>query len=385
LPDWSVTTLVALAAFMLGLVFGAVAQRTHFCTMGAISDAALFGSFRRLRAWVLAVAVALVLGQALHLAGLVDLGRSIYQSPDLGWLGHLLGGFLFGFGMVLAGGCASRNLVRLGAGSLKALVVLLVLGLVAFMTLSGLLAPLRLRIEALGTVPLGLPAQGLAEVAAAATGLADGLVRSLLMLVLAAALAAWCLRDPAFRRSTGDVVAGVVIGLLVGLGWVATGVLGADDFDPTQLASLTFVAPTGQSLLYLMTWTGATIGFGVASVLGVVTGACLAAVASGGFRLDSFAGTDDLVRNLAGAALMGFGGVLALGCTIGQGITGLSTLAVGSLLAVAAIVLGALAALRYLQAGSLRATLRPPRGRATRSADHHAADPCAAALPRERP
>lgn len=388
MEDWSIGAVVALGAFVLGLVFGAVAQRTHFCTMGAIADIAIFGSWRRMRAWLLAIAIALVLAQAMHAAGVVDLRRSIYLGSGLGWAGAVLGGLLFGFGMVLAGGCASRNLVRAGAGSLKSLVVLLVLGLSAYMTLSGLLARPRLEIAAVGTLDLaafGLRGQGLGDLLAAPFGIDPAWLGMLSTLVVAGLLAAFCLRDAAFRASRADVVAGIVVGLVVAGGWVVTGVLGDDDFDPTPLASLTFVAPTGQTLLYAMTSTGATIGFGVASVVGVVLGAFLAAMATGQFRFEAFTGTADMLRNIAGAVLMGFGGVLALGCTIGQGITGLSTLAAGSVLAVVAIVAGALVALRWLEAGSIRGTLRLLLGRgASDPAARSAANPCAAVPSAER-
>jgi len=358
MPDLPVHQLVALFAFAAGLVFGAAAQRTNFCTMGALSDIAFLGSWNRMRAWLLAIAVAIAGSQMLHLAGAVDLGRSIYLAPNLGWLGAIVGGLMFGFGMTLAGGCGNRTLVRLGAGNLKSLVVFLVLGLFAYMTLRGLTAALRIAaIEpaALDLKRLGLASQGLPDLATAA-----GLPASRAILAAAAVLAllGFCLRDAAFRASTRDIVGGTVVGLVVVAGWWITGVLGADDFDPVPLVSFTFVAPVGETLVYAMTWTGAKISFGIASVLGVVAGAFLAARASGEFRVESFADARDFLRHLAGAALMGTGGVTALGCTIGQGITGLSTLAVGSVIAMAAILAGGVLGLRYLEEGSLGGALR---------------------------
>lgn len=358
MSDLPVHQLVALFAFAAGLVFGAVAQRTNFCTMGALSDIAFLGSWNRMRAWLLAIAVALAGSQSLHLAGIVDLGKSIYLTPSLGWLGAIVGGLMFGFGMTLAGGCGNRTLVRLGAGNLKSLVVFLVLGLFAYMTLRGLTAALRIAaIEpaAVDLKRLGFAAQGLPELAAAA-----GLPASRAMLAAAAVLVLlwFCLRDAAFRASGRDIVGGAVVGLVVVAGWWITGVLGADDFDPVPLVSFTFVAPVGETLVYAMTWTGAKISFGIASVLGVVAGAFLAARASGEFRIESFADAGDFLRHLAGAALMGTGGVTALGCTIGQGITGLSTLAAGSVIAMAAILAGGVFGLRYLEEGSLGGALR---------------------------
>ncbi|MGI9505890.1 MAG: YeeE/YedE thiosulfate transporter family protein, partial [Geminicoccaceae bacterium] len=152
MDDLSATSMVALAAFISGLVFGAVVQRTHFCTMGAIADLVLFGDGRRMRAWLLAIAVALVGSQLLAVAGIVDLAGSFYRSSNILWLGALVGGLLFGFGMTLTGGCTSRNIVRLGAGNLKSLVVLLVMAVTAYMTMNGLLALPRLRLNLIGGI-----------------------------------------------------------------------------------------------------------------------------------------------------------------------------------------------------------------------------------------
>jgi uncharacterized membrane protein YedE/YeeE len=145
--ELSITTIVGLGGFAIGLVFGAVVQRTNFCTMGGISDLVLMGDGRRFRAWLLAIAVAIIGTQTLHFAGLIDINKSIYLSANLGWLGAIIGGAMFGFGMTQTGGCASKTLVRLGAGNLKSLIVMVVLGIFAYMTLRGLLALPRLQIE----------------------------------------------------------------------------------------------------------------------------------------------------------------------------------------------------------------------------------------------
>jgi len=351
---------VALCGYVAGLAFGAVAQRTNFCTMGALSDIVFLGSYNRMRAWLLAIAVAIAGSQALHAAGLVDLGKSIYLAPTFGWLGAVIGGLMFGFGMTLAGGCGSRTLVRLGAGNLKSLVVFMVLGFFAYMTLRGLTGALRVAVVEPAAVDLrriGLASQGLPEFAAM-LGLPPALARGIAAGATVAGLIFYCFKDAAFRASTRNVVAGAAIGLLVVAGWAITGIVGNDDFEPTQLASFTFVAPVGESLVYAMTWTGAKIGFGIAAVLGVVSGAFVAAKASGEFRIEGFSEKGDFLRHLAGAALMGTGGVTALGCTIGQGITGVSTLAAGSVLALGAILLGGLVGLRYLEEGSLGGALK---------------------------
>ncbi len=348
------TTWVGTAAFVAGVVFGATVQRTHFCAMGGISDAVLFGDWRRLRAWLMAIGVAILGSQALQLAGLVDLGTSLYVASDLAWLALALGGLMFGFGMTLTGGCASRNVVRLGAGNLKSLVVLLVLGITAYMTMSGLFAYARIALVEASAV--GMPGrQALPEIMAAAFGGASPAWRPVLAVVFGGGVIWFCLKDPAFRRSGRDLAAGLILGALIPAGWLITS-LAWDVW--AQPASFTFVGPVGNGLVYLMTFTSGALSFGVAALGGVLAGAFLAAAAAGEFRIEGFAGIDDLRRHLLGATLMGVGGVLALGCTIGQGITGVSTLAAGSFLAFFAIVAGGVAGVRYLEQGSLRGAVR---------------------------
>lgn len=361
MPELPVHVIVAGAGFAAGLVFGATAQRTNFCTMGAISDMVLMGDRNRFRAWMLAIAVAILGSQALHLLGLVDLGKSIYLTPNLGWAGAVIGGLLFGFGMTMAGGCGNKSLVRMGGGSLKALVVLLCLGIAAYATLRGILGMLRQPFEAatnLNLAPLGIARQGIADIVAAGTGLAAPGIRLALTVIVAGGFLYYCFRDADFRASRRDVAAGLVIGALVPIGWLITGRLGADAFDPTPLASFTFVAPIGETVQYAMTFSGAKINFGIATVLGVVAGAFLSSLAAGSFRLEGFADAGDTLRHIVGGVIMGAGGVLALGCTIGQGITGMSTLALGSVVAWLSILAGGYAGIKYLEAGSIAGALR---------------------------
>lgn len=351
MDDLSARSMVALAALISGLIFGAVVQRTHFCTMGAIADLVLFGDGRRMRAWLLAIAVALAGSQLLAVAGVIDLADSLYRSSNILWLGALIGGLLFGFGMTLTGGCTSRNIVRLGAGNLKSLVVLLVMAVTAYMTMNGLLALPRLHLNLIGGIES--EDQGLTSL----LGLA-GLPTFLIAIVIAAALAAFCFKDRKFRASGKDLSAGLVLGSLIPLGWLITGVLGNDPFEPEPLASFAFVAPVARGLVYLMTYPAAPISFGIAAVGGVFLGGFLAARYAGDFRIEGFSGLDDLVRHLIGAMLMGAGGVLGLGCTVGQGMTGLSTLALGSVLTTLSIMAGGVLGVRYLERGSLKAAFR---------------------------
>lgn len=355
--------LVPAGGLLLGAAFGALVQRSHFCTMGCVSDAVLFGSFRRARIWALALATALLGSQALELGGAVDLAASAYRAPSLFWLGALLGGLLFGFGMVLAGGCVGRNLARLGAGSLKALATLLVLAGTAQATLAGALAPLAAGLRAVGTLPLGGGGaggggdSGAPALLAAALGVAPAPVAAALTLAAAAALLGFVLKDAAFRRAGEEAATGVLLGLLVPLGWLLTGWLAGGEPQ-----SLTFVAPVGSGLLFLMTGRGGTAGFGIALVGGTLLGAALVAGARRQLRLETFAGRGDTLRHLAGGAMMGVGGALALGCTVGQGLTGAATLGVGSLLALGSILAGGVWGVRYLETGRILPPAAPRAG-----------------------
>ena len=358
--DLAPNVVTALGGLLIGIVVGATIQLTNFCTMGGISDYVLLGNGNRLRAWVLATATAIIGTQLLAWQGLIDLSKSIYLTPNFGWLGAILGGALFGFGMTKASGCASRNLARIGSGNLKAIIVILVMGVVAYMTLRGLLGPLRLQLETtnIKLEDKGMNSQLIGDILAGLAGTAPELMRAVVRIALPLGLLVWCFKDPEFRSSPRNMIAGFIIGACIIAGWVITGILGADEFAPIPPASLTFVAPSADALQYLMTWTGASINFGIAVVGGVILGAFLAAIAAGRFYLEGFADADDTLRHIGGAALMGFGGVLALGCTIGQGTTGMSTLAAGSLIAWISIIAGGYFGIKHLEEGSLAGALR---------------------------
>jgi hypothetical protein len=305
--------------------------------------------------------VAIIGTNALHFSGAIDVNKSIYLTPNLGWLGAIIGGAMFGFGMTLAGGCGSKTVVRLGAGNLKSLVVAILLGIVAYMTLRGLLALARIQLETATNIDLktrGLDNQNIGEMAGAWFSVAGNTARAIAAVAVAAAFLVFCFKDATFRRSASNIAAGLIIGLTPVAGWVVTGIFGADEFNPVPLASVTFVAPLGESLQYLMTFTGSAINFGIAVVGGVIAGSFLMAVATGSFRIESFTDRNDFVRHIGGGALMGAGGVLALGCTIGQGITGMSTLALGSVMAWLSIIAGGYLGVKYLEEGSFSGAVR---------------------------
>lgn len=349
---------LALGGFLIGLVLGAVVFRTNFCAMGSLSDIVALGDYRRFRAWILAGVVAIAGAQWLAWAGVVDLAKSMYLAPSLNWFGNLAGGALFGFGMVFGGGCATRNLVRVGGGDLRALLTLVILGIAAYVTMTGLLGPARQAIEQATSLALPTPTQSLSDLAAAVFKPRPGAAQLLVAALVIGVMLAFCLYDAKFRASPTHIASGVGVGLCIVAGWALTG-LAFDELSdkPMAPASLTFVRPTGDTLEWLQRFTALGLpGFGVASVFGTILGAFLAAKASGRFRLVSFTDTPDTLRHLGGAVLMGIGGIMALGCTIGQGITGLSTLAAGAFLTLAGLIAGGLAGVRTLEAMLMRET-----------------------------
>ena len=355
--------IVALGGFALAFVFGAVANRTNFCTMGAVSDVVNMGSWARMRMWLLAIAVAILGTHALQLAGLIDVGKSFYVRPNVTWLSYVLGGFLFGVGMTLGSGCGSKTLVRLGGGSLKSLVVFVFLGIAGYMTLKGLFAMWRIRwIDPVATdfAAHNLPRQDIPTLIAAATGANAGTVEAVVALAVAAALLAFVFKDRDFRTSFDHVLGGVVVGLVVVGGWYLTGHVGygenPDTLETTfigtnshTIESLSFTAPVAYTLELLLLWSdkSLTFTFGVGATLGIIAGSLAYALASRTFRWEGLAGAQDTANHVIGGILMGFGGVLALGCTIGQGLTGFSTLAIGSILAFLAIIAGSALTMRF--------------------------------------
>ncbi len=345
---------VAWGGLLVGLVFGFIVYRTNFCTMGSISDLISFGDYRRFRAWLLASAVAIVGAQMFQHLGAVDLSASMYLSPTLNWMGNVLGGLIFGFGMVLAGGCVSKNLARVGGGDVGSLIVLIVTGIFAYMAIGGLLGPIRATVTSIGQIDLasmGPETQSMGAILSGVTGGDVSTMSFVVSAILVLAILIYCFKDEQFRSSPVHLIAGVGIGLCVVAGWVLTG-LAYDELADTPMApiSLTYVRPAGDSVEFLTRYTALGLpGFGVVTVFGAIAGAFLAALSMKRFRLTGFANVNDMLQNLGGAALMGIGGVMALGCTVGQALTGLSTLAVGSLITFVFIVAGGVGGIKYME------------------------------------
>jgi uncharacterized protein len=339
--------LVILAALVIGLIYGAVGLLSGFCLMSSLRGWWADGDGRLVRTYALAMGVGIAASQCLASFDLVDLGKSIYLQPTFSAPLMFFGGLLFGYGMVLSNGCGSRALVLLGRGNLRSFVVVIVLGIVAEMTLKGLIAPARVALlqasQATATVT-SLPAL------LSSIGLHGAAARMLPALAIGAALVIFAFTHAPFRSSSGQIMAGIVVGLLVAAGWFVTGYLGADDFNPVPVTSLTFIAPIADTLQYAMLSTGLTLNFGIATVVGVFAGSLATALLTGRFHLEGYTSPRHMLRSAGGAALMGAGGAMAYGCSVGQGLTGLSTLALASFVAVAGILLGTAAGLH----GALR-------------------------------
>ncbi|MDP3538365.1 MAG: YeeE/YedE family protein [Azonexus sp.] len=345
-------------AFAISFVFGAIGQKTHFCTMGAVSDIVNMGDWSRMRMWLLAIGVAILGSATLHAAGLIDLGKSIYRTPNFTWLSYIVGGLTFGIGMVFASGCGSKTLIRIGAGNLKSIVVFLVLGVVAYMTMRGVFGVFRVNVleKAAITLPGGQDIPALLT----AAGMDPKTAFLLAVFVIGGGLTAACLLKRDFW-TLDNLLGGLGTGLAVVAAWYVSGHIGYLAENPETLEeaflatnsgrmeSLTFVAPQAYTLELLMLWsdTSRKLTFAIASVLGVIAGSGAWALLTSNFRWEGFASVEDTASHLLGAALMGFGGVVAMGCTVGQGITGFSTLALGSIVTFLAIVAGAAATLKF--------------------------------------
>jgi uncharacterized membrane protein YedE/YeeE len=363
----AVATTVAWGGFALAFVFGAVANKTNFCAMGAVSDMVNMGDWGRMRMWLLAIAVAILGSSALQLGGLVQLSKSIYMGANFPWLSYVVGGVTFGVGMTLGSGCGSKTLIRIGGGSLKSLVVFVFLGISAYVTLKGLFGAFRVTV--LDPVAIVLPTgQDLPSLLAKFFGADRKAMLMLASAAVAGVLLLFVFKDREFRGNFEGILGGVTVGLVVIGGWYVSGNLGYLAEDPNtlqeafvatntgRLESLSFVAPQAYTLELLMFWTDASkiVTFGIATAIGVVVGSAAYALASGNFRWETFRDAGDTANHMIGGLLMGFGGITAMGCTVGQGITGFSTLALGSMLTFFSIIAGSALTMKWQYARMMR-------------------------------
>ena len=365
--EFTIHIQVLAAAFAIAVVMGAVANKTNFCTMGAVSDWVNMGDTGRMRAWMLAMAVALSGVIVLEAAGTVDLSAETfppYRTASFAWLRYLVGGLMFGVGMTLASGCGNKTLVRAGAGNLKSVAVLGVAMIASyFMLWSPLYEKAFYPWISATTVNLaqhGMSTQQLGSVLSGIFGMQPSRALNLgVAALVAACLIIFVFRSADFRRSGDNILGGTVMGSAVVAGWWLTGgplgrawkeyaEMATDIPSRVQVQSYTFVSPMGDSVHYLLSPAKLSLlNFGVMALAGVIAGSFIYAVATRSFRVEWFASFGDFVNHVIGGALMGIGGVLSMGCTVGQAITGVSTLAIGSFLTFFAIVIGAAGTMKY--------------------------------------
>jgi len=360
----------------IAFVMGAVANKTNFCTMGAVSDMVNIGDFGRFRAWLLAITVAMIGVIILEASGISSMDTTIppYRGSNFAWLEYILGGIMFGVGMTYGSGCGNKTLVRVGGGNLKSVLVFAIIALIAYYMLNPFPGSDKTIYSVLfygwtSKASVGLTTQqDLGSIIAGITGGNAATTRMIVGLIIAALLLLYILKSSEFRSSFDNILAGVVVGLSVFAAWYFTSgfvninadgemlnwtqYASAESWDMLEdnagarprdvgVQSFTFINPIGQTLRYgIEGFNPSYVTFGLMAVLGIILGSLFWALVSKSFRIEWFLNTRDLLNHVVGATLMGLGGVLALGCTIGQGISGASTLASGSFLAFGGIVLG---------------------------------------------
>ncbi len=355
-----ITWQVLLWGFGIAAVMGAVVNKTNFCTMGAVSDWVNMGDTGRLRAWLLAMAVAMIGVLSLEALGVISIDSSLppYRTANFAWVRYLLGGMIFGIGMTLGSGCGNKTMVRIGAGNLKSIVVFICIGVFAYLMTKTNFYYNVFQQPLVGPTTIDLAGRGFAsqelgDIFAGLFGTGNGAtLHQIIGWLVAAALLFIVFKSADFRRSFDNILGGLVVGLAVlGAWYVTAGPMGAAWSDAAMWAttppinvaaqSYTFINPTGEVFAWgLGGFKTNLISFGMMAIAGVIAGSFLYALLTRGLRWEWFHSWGDATTHVVGGSLMGIGGVLAMGCTIGQGITGISTLALGSFLAFGGIVFG---------------------------------------------
>ncbi|VAW70269.1 Lipocalin-related protein and Bos/Can/Equ allergen [hydrothermal vent metagenome] len=367
---------VLLSVFAIAFFMGAIVNKTNFCTMGAVSDLVNIKDAGRMRSWMLAMAVAII-GVVIFEAGgfgSVDSTLPPYRGSNFAWLEYILGGLMFGVGMTLGSGCGNKALIRIGGGNLKSIILFAVISVCAYFMVNpfpGSDATLYSLLFYPWTSPASVSLatqQDLGSILGQSLGTNTLTTRSIIGITLAVALLWFIFKSADFRSSFDNKLGGISVGAAVLAAWVATSSLviisadgeemswteyaSAESWDmmeddaearPRDVAvqSFTFINPIGQTMRYIMKgFDNAYVTFGLAAVLGVILGSFVWSLLSRSFRIEWFLNLKDFLTHLVGGVLMGIGGVLALGCTIGQGITGVSTLSIGSMLALVSIISG---------------------------------------------
>ena len=365
-------TQVLIWGFFIALCFGAIANKANYCTMGAVSDWINFGDLDRLRAWTLSIAVAIIGIGVLEYLGLVDMTLTTsndtsnppYRVANFVWLRHLLGGLMFGVGMTLASGCGNKTLVRIGEGNMKSLVVLVIMGLSASMML---FTSIDYWVFLEWMQPLGVDFNdygiGSQDIGSVVAGLIGAENPTLILLLCALAIGSaqlvWVGMSSSFRKNGELVVAGLVVGGLVIAAWYLTaGATGQELLEELEFMderpyaagaqSLSFIAPSGHLTQYIYQgFAPGFLTFGVVTICGIIVGSLVYTLVFRKVRIEWFASRSDFLLHVLGAVLMGVGGILAMGCTIGQGVSGVATLALGSFVTVFSIIAGSAATMKY--------------------------------------
>ncbi len=356
---------VLLATFVVTIILGAVVNKTNFCTMGAVSDLVNIGDTGRIRAWVFAMAIAMIGVMVLEALVGASLDSTLppYRTAGFAWLRYIVGGMLFGIGMTLGSGCANKTLVRLGGGNLKSIIMVLVIGFFAYLMTKtdfyGVVFYPWVKATTIDLARFGIDYQDIGAIIASGTALDIANARLIAGAIAALALLWFVFRSKDFRSSFDNILGGATVGLAVVAGWYITGgPLGQAWIDEAEwlderpinvaVQSFTFVNPTGETLSYVAGgFNPMLLSFGVVALGGVIAGSFLYSVLTRKFRIEWFASVKDFVTHVIGGTLMGIGGVLAMGCTIGQGVTGISTLSIGSVLAFGSIVLGSALTMKF--------------------------------------
>lgn len=345
LDAWGDGNVAALAGLFGGIVLGLAARLGRFCTLGAIEDFVYGGSDLRLRMWVLAIGAAILGSFGLMAFGLVSADQSFYLARSWSPVAAIVGGLVFGYGMAMAGNCGYGALARLGGGDLRSFVIVVVMGIAAYATISGPGAYLRIALFPPQTV--ASDPQGIAHWLGAIIGAPVWTIGCL----IGGALIAAALASQAMRRDVSAIFWSVMVGLAIVGAWAATSWIAANGFDDTPVVAHSFAAPIGETILFFMTSTGQTLSFAIGSVAGVWVGAFAGSLIKGHFRWEACEDPRELRRQIIGAAMMGVGAVLALGCSIGQGLSAFSLLAFSAPVTFLAILAGCWLGLRHLVEG----------------------------------
>ena len=340
-------TIAAIGGLIAGIGLGFGARWGNFCTLGAIEDAIFGGNYDRMRMWALIIAIAIIGTFALDQFAMIDITHSFYLATTTTLLATVAGGLIFGLGMSLVGTCGFGAMVRIGGGDLKSVVTFFIMGISAYATMHG--ATAYLRVGLFPEVPVGEHPAGFAHLAALKFSTSPHIWAYAIAMIMIVAV----LFSTRFRKQPKRIIAAILCGLMVVLGWITTGILAPNEFENYRLESLTFSAPLGETLMYVMTMTGSTLKFGIGATLGVILGATMTALAQGTFRWEACEDPRELRRQLTGGMLMGIGSIIALGCTIGQGVSAFSTLAYSAPVALIAIFCGAWIGLHLLVHGTI--------------------------------